>query len=104
MPIYEYRCSVCGHQLEAIQKFSEPPLVKCPQCGAEGLTKLVSASAFQLKGTGWYVTDFRDKKKDTTKQGEKAPTEQGGGEGSQPKETAADKEGAPKKKESSETK
>lgn len=63
MPIYEYQCSECGHQLELIQKLSEPPLVECPQCGEEALKKLVSAAAFQLKGSGWYVTDFRDKDK-----------------------------------------
>lgn len=63
MPIYEYRCSDCGHELEALQKISDPKLTTCPQCGAEALSKLVSASAFVLKGTGWYATDFRDKDK-----------------------------------------
>lgn len=63
MPIYEYRCSDCGHELEALQKLSDPKLTTCPQCGAEALSKLVSASAFVLKGTGWYATDFRDKDK-----------------------------------------
>jgi putative FmdB family regulatory protein len=59
MPIYEYRCSSCGHELEALQKFSDAPLVTCPSCGAETLVKQVSAAGFQLKGSGWYVTDFR---------------------------------------------
>jgi putative FmdB family regulatory protein len=59
MPIYEYRCSSCGHELEALQKFSDAPLVTCPSCGAETLVKRVSAAGFQLKGSGWYVTDFR---------------------------------------------
>ena len=59
MPIYEYRCSSCGHELEALQKFSDAPLAKCPSCGAESLVKQVSAAGFQLKGSGWYVTDFR---------------------------------------------
>ena len=59
MPIYEYRCTACKHQLEAIQKFSDAPLVVCPKCGHETLTKLVSAAGFQLKGSGWYQTDFR---------------------------------------------
>ena len=63
MPIYEYQCSVCGHQLEAIQKMSEEALTECPVCHKATLTKLVSAAGFQLKGTGWYVTDFRDKGK-----------------------------------------
>lgn len=59
MPIYEYRCSSCGHELEALQKFSDAPLVACPACGAATLVKQVSAAGFQLKGSGWYVTDFR---------------------------------------------
>jgi putative FmdB family regulatory protein len=60
MPIYEYRCSACGHELEVLQKISAEPLVNCPSCGKATLTKLVSAAGFQLKGSGWYVTDFRD--------------------------------------------
>ena len=60
MPIYEYRCSACGHELEALQKITESPLVNCPSCRADALTKLVSAAGFQLKGTGWYATDFRN--------------------------------------------
>lgn len=63
MPIYEYQCNMCGHQLEALQKMSEEPLKKCPECHQESLQKLVSAAGFQLKGTGWYATDFRNKGK-----------------------------------------
>jgi putative FmdB family regulatory protein len=59
MPIYEYRCSVCGHELEALQKFSDPPLTDCPACRKAALVKRVSAAGFQLKGSGWYVTDFK---------------------------------------------
>jgi len=59
MPIYEYKCSACSHELESLQKFSDAPLVKCPACGKDALTKLVSAAGFQLKGSGWYQTDFR---------------------------------------------
>jgi putative FmdB family regulatory protein len=59
MPIYEYRCSSCGHELEALQKFSDAPLVACPSCRAETLVKLVSAAGFHLKGSGWYATDFK---------------------------------------------
>jgi putative FmdB family regulatory protein len=59
MPIYEYRCGQCQHKLEALQKFSDAPLVDCPACGAPALSKLVSAAGFQLKGSGWYQTDFR---------------------------------------------
>ncbi len=59
MPIYEYRCGSCGHQLEAIQKVSEPRLVECPECELPALTKLVSPAGFRLKGGGWYETDFK---------------------------------------------
>ena len=61
MPIYEYRCSACGHHLEALQKMSEAPLRKCPECGKSQLKRLVSASQFRLKGSGWYETDFKNK-------------------------------------------
>jgi len=59
MPIYEYRCKDCGQQLEVLQKFTDPPLVTCTKCGHATLTKLVSAAGFQLKGSGWYQTDFK---------------------------------------------
>ena len=59
MPIYEYRCSSCGFEKDALQKLSDPPLVDCPQCGKPALVKLVSAAGFQLKGSGWYATDFK---------------------------------------------
>jgi putative FmdB family regulatory protein len=59
MPIYEYKCSACRHELEAIQKFADAPLVTCPACGKDALTKLVSAAGFQLKGSGWYQTYFK---------------------------------------------
>lgn len=59
MPIYEYRCDTCGHEHEAIRKFSDAPLTTCPACGKDTLVKKVSAAGFQLKGSGWYQTDFR---------------------------------------------
>lgn len=59
MPIYEYRCSRCGHELEALQKISDAPLSACPACNEAALVKKVSAAGFQLKGSGWYATDFR---------------------------------------------
>ena len=59
MPIYEYRCSACGHEQEILRKMSDAPLTLCPACGKETLTKLVSAAGFQLKGSGWYATDFK---------------------------------------------
>lgn len=63
MPIYEYQCTKCGHQLEALQKVSEAPLTECPACHNSTLSKLVSAAGFQLKGTGWYITDYSKKGK-----------------------------------------
>lgn len=66
MPFYEYQCTHCGHRLEILQKISDPPMVDCPSCHDAALKKLISASAFHLKGSGWYVTDFKnnDKKKE----------------------------------------
>lgn len=63
MPIYEYRCNSCGAELEKLQKISDSPLVQCPECGKDTLVKLVSASSFRLKGSGWYETDFKTGKK-----------------------------------------
>jgi len=62
VPIYEYQCDGCEHKLEALQKMSDDPLKKCPECGEDSLRKLVSAAAFRLSGSGWYETDFKDKK------------------------------------------
>lgn len=59
MPIYEYRCDDCGHDFETIQRFSDDPLKTCPACGKDALRKRMSASAFRLKGGGWYETDFK---------------------------------------------
>ena len=59
MPFYEYQCRHCGHQTEVLQKVSDAPLRKCPACGRNGLTKLISAPIFRLKGGGWYETDFK---------------------------------------------
>lgn len=60
MPIYEYRCNACGMQKDFLQKMSDPLLADCPSCGAKGaLNKMLSAAGFQLKGSGWYATDFK---------------------------------------------
>jgi putative FmdB family regulatory protein len=59
MPFYEYQCKSCGHDLEAMQKISDPPLKKCPNCGKSQLQRLMSAPVFRLKGGGWYETDFK---------------------------------------------
>jgi len=66
MPFYEYQCRDCGHRLEVLQKISDEPLIFCPECNEASLKKLISASAFRLKGSGWYETDFKnsDKKKE----------------------------------------
>ena len=64
MPIYEYRCEACGYDLEALQKVSDAPLTKCPQCGENRLRKQLTAAGFRLKGSGWYETDFKGKKPD----------------------------------------
>jgi putative FmdB family regulatory protein len=59
MPIYEYQCQSCGHELEKLQKLSDAPLILCPQCGKEELRRKISAAGFRLKGAGWYETDFK---------------------------------------------
>ena len=85
MPIYEYQCKSCGHELEAFQRLSDDPLKQCPSCGDLALNKLISAAGFRLKGGGWYETDFKgskDKKKNNA--GETAPASKltsGGSEG-----------------------
>lgn len=59
MPIYAYRCNSCGHAKDVLQKISDPLLTTCPACGAESFEKQLTAAGFQLKGSGWYATDFR---------------------------------------------
>jgi putative FmdB family regulatory protein len=99
MPIYEYACSACGHELEALQKLSDPKLVTCPVCHRDTLAKKVSAAGFQLKGSGWYVTDFRNGSKpakagDPKSQGDAAAKDTGGATASG--ESSADKPAAAK--------
>ena len=59
MPIYEYRCGECGHQQEFLQKVGDAPITVCTQCGKPSFSKMVTAAGFQLKGSGWYATDFK---------------------------------------------
>lgn len=98
MPIYEYQCKKCGHKFEQLQKITEKPLRVCPQCKKTALEKLVSNTSFQLKGTGWYVTDFRDKNQGNNKEDKKEnnkddkKTESTGGNNGQ--QSAADKQEA----------
>lgn len=61
MPIYEYRCGACGFQKEFLQRLSDSPLKDCPECGKAEFSKMVTAAGFQLKGSGWYATDFKNK-------------------------------------------
>lgn len=85
MPLYEYECSECGHLTEVLQRMSDPPLVQCPKC--EGVVrKVLSAPAFQFKGTGWYVTDYARKDKQGAA---KSTADKGSGEKS--KATGSDK-------------
>jgi putative FmdB family regulatory protein len=91
MPIYEYQCAECGAHKEILQRISDAPLTDCPECGKPALKKLVSAAGFQLKGTGWYVTDFRDKGAKTAAKGDKA-----GNKPDKPAEGAKPAESAPK--------
>lgn len=74
MPIYQYRCESCGHELEKMQKLSDAPLTDCPACGHPSLKKVISPVGFRLKGSGWYETDFKkgDKKKNLHDAGEKS--------------------------------
>lgn len=59
MPIYAYKCSSCGHEKDVLQKVSDAPLATCPACGAQAFAKQLTAAGFQLKGSGWYATDFK---------------------------------------------
>ena len=78
MPIYEYRCTACGHQQEFLQKVSDAPLTKCTECGKETFSKLLSAAGFQLKGSGWYATDFKNKGGTSSKSSESKGDAKGG--------------------------
>jgi putative FmdB family regulatory protein len=78
MPIYAYRCSSCGHAKDVLQKVSDPVLTSCPACGAEAFAKQVTAAGFQLKGSGWYVTDFRGNGQAEKKPADAKPAAEGG--------------------------
>jgi putative FmdB family regulatory protein len=90
MPIYEYRCEACGHFLETLQKISDPPLTDCHKCGQPALKKLISASAFRLKGSGWYETDFKTGNKKNVMEADK-PAASGDTSGTKPGSTASTK-------------
>ncbi len=78
MPIYEYRCDACGFQKEHLQKMSDAALTACPECGKASYQKLLSAAGFQLKGSGWYATDFKGGSKPATQPADNPPPCQGG--------------------------
>jgi len=95
MPIYEYECTKCGNIEEALQKFSDKPLTRCAHCKGK-LTKLVSQSTFHLKGSGWYVTDYAKKSKDSAKPSKKetqskSAESKSSDSGTDSKKTASDK-------------
>ncbi|MFU8896973.1 MAG: FmdB family zinc ribbon protein [Gammaproteobacteria bacterium] len=79
MPIYEYRCSACGHQHDALQRLADAPLVDCPECAAPALKRQVSAPSFRLKGGGWYETDFKNDKRRNIAESESKPADQSDG-------------------------
>ncbi len=83
MPIYAYKCSSCGYAKDVLQKISDAPLTDCPECGKSSFAKQVTAAGFQLKGSGWYVTDFRNNSAGNSATGKAVPSESssaGGGE------------------------
>ena len=102
MPIYEYRCLECGFQDEFLQKISEPQLTICPTCGKETFRKLLSAAGFQLKGSGWYATDFKNSGTKPGKSGSGAKPE-AKNEGSKA-DSAGEAKGETKSESKSETK
>jgi putative FmdB family regulatory protein len=107
VPLYEYQCKKCKHKFEKIQKFSDPPVRKCPECGGP-VEKVMHAPAVQFKGTGWYVTDYGGKDKSEKSKAEGSPDKAG----SEKKDSAAkedgtkgkDKEAKPKKAEAKKSK
>ena len=103
MPIYEYRCASCGHQKDFLRRLSDAPLTDCPECGKPTFSKQVTAAGFQLKGTGWYATDFKNSGKKPAAKQDKSDAKQDKAETKQDKaETKRDK--AEAKQDKAETK
>ncbi len=93
MPIYAYKCSCCQHELDVLQKISDLPLRICPRCGAASFTKQLTAAGFQLKGSGWYVTDFKNAPASDAKPAVKPePAKSADGSAAPTKETAPPKD------------
>lgn len=80
MPIYEYKCTLCKKTCDFLQKFSDPPATHCPHCNQEGLERQISAPSFHLKGSGWYVTDFKNPNKPKTTDNQTSETKEHSGE------------------------
>jgi putative FmdB family regulatory protein len=91
MPIYEYRCEACGHQQEFLQKVSDPTLTVCPACGKSTFAKMLTAAGFQLKGSGWYATDFKNKGSSATPAAKAEGKSEGKSEGGGDKPAAESK-------------
>ena len=89
MPIYEYQCQACQHDLEALQKISDEPLVECPECGESALKKKVSAAAFRPTGGGWYETDFKTGNKKNLAGGSDSKSSDSGSSSSKSSESSA---------------
>ena len=89
MPIYEYRCTVCEHTFEVMQKVSDPPVKKCPECKGK-VEKLLSAPGLLFKGTGWYVTDYASPARKKAMEAEKSASGNGGGKPSEKAETKSE--------------
>ena len=89
MPIYEYECTKCEHKMEALQKMNDKPLLVCPSCGKRGLSKLISAASFRLKGGGWYETDFKTGNKKQLAESESAAPSSGNSEKSAGEKSAS---------------
>lgn len=101
MPIYEYRCSSCNHELEKLQRMSDPELTDCPNCGAKTLNRLVSAAGFRLKGSGWYETDFKKDGKKNLHDSAKSDSKSGSsGKSDSSESSKPEKKAEPKKTES----
>lgn len=98
MPIYEYACQHCGYQLEARQKFSDPPLHQCPACEQDGLERLISESSFALKGSGWYADGYggAGKEKDKAKNGATVSSGEGATKAEPKPEAKPEKKAEPK--------
>jgi len=94
MPIYEYRCRECGHQKEFLQRMSDAPLTDCPECGKPSFTKLLNAAGFQLKGTGWYATDFKNNNAKPAAKADKPADSSKPADGAKPADNAKSADGA----------